>query len=876
MALLRTIWDVLVAIAECLMHPRSCLPGALWRLGHVIWVCRVPVAGVLAGGYLLIGTEQARDLFADLAVFHDWGFGAWRWAQFLFLVFAWALIVGAEAREALQLDYWVPEWHAGNLSDERRQGLQEKYWYPALWLPRLLSMAVFLVVCLSMWRTRSNLLSAASASGFPEAEQAVSRIWTLLGLTIAVAFLYIVLIWRPRVRGAGNAPTPAGARPRWHDRAPLLAGIDPLLTRIVKSLARTSLKLSRRVLALIGLVRVQSRSGGNNRPAPPRDYYYVVIYLIFVLAIVAVIDPYGLATRYPRLFLVPILIGGAIIWLSEVAAWSMRWSVPLLLLAVIVPAGSVYFTTGFHDVRWFEPHEAAGHTRQISLDDAVDRWKVANKCAAPDARCPRPILIAGAGGASRAAFFTATVVGALIDLGYIEGAPYGDVRSRIFALSTVSGSSLGAVVVRAALHDAARNDPKKPPCKEAGEGGWYGVHRRNAGDTRFDPMTHWRDCFQAILAGDFLSSIFVALAYRDEFPFINPSTGRPIWSDRAVVLEQAWERRYHRFTTDGGVPQACPDEPLKTGSDAHGLCRPFGYHPDLSAVGAWVPLLFVNGTSVSTGRRIVAGDVAMTNGKTFMPLAYDLFDVRKRKTTKQGTSPDVQKDGDIRPDVQRGVDIRLSTAATISARFPVLFPHGVLRTLEDGVIADQVVDGGYFENDGLATIADVANALRTFNLDPVIIRIVNAPSKPVDATINRTRPQPPPPRNQTYFDAFSAILGALVATRSGHEDAYAASLKSTLGENRFYDIGVYAFAGSEGPPAQQPQSNPVCRDEIKSPAEMKEVSMSWWISQPVQAYLDAQLCLPVNWDRLECELRAGRATMGGDCPPTLLIRTPKP
>jgi hypothetical protein len=37
---------------------------------------------------------------------------------------------------------------------------------------------------------------------------------------------------------------------------------------------------------------------------------------------------------------------------------------------------------------------------------------------------------------------------------------------------------------------------------------------------------------------------------------------------------------------------------------------------------------------------------------------------------------------------------------------------------------------------------------------------------------------------------------------------------------------------------------------------MKVVSMSWWMSQPVQAYLDGQLCVPQNWDPLNTALKA--------------------
>ena len=42
--------------------------AAVWRWAFVLWVCRVPVAGALAGGVLLIFTAQARDLFADLGL----------------------------------------------------------------------------------------------------------------------------------------------------------------------------------------------------------------------------------------------------------------------------------------------------------------------------------------------------------------------------------------------------------------------------------------------------------------------------------------------------------------------------------------------------------------------------------------------------------------------------------------------------------------------------------------------------------------------------------------------------------------------------------------------------------------------------------------
>src|SRR5436190_18985228 len=61
--------------------------AGLWRFGRVIWVCRVAVLGVVAGGSLLAYTVQARDLFADLGI--TW----WEWPLFFVLVYVWAAIV---------------------------------------------------------------------------------------------------------------------------------------------------------------------------------------------------------------------------------------------------------------------------------------------------------------------------------------------------------------------------------------------------------------------------------------------------------------------------------------------------------------------------------------------------------------------------------------------------------------------------------------------------------------------------------------------------------------------------------------------------------------------------------------------------------------
>jgi hypothetical protein len=243
-------------------------------------------------------------------------------------------------------------------------------------------------------------------------------------------------------------------------------------------------------------------------------------------------------------------------------------------------------------------------------------------------------------------------------------------------------------------------------------------------------------------------------------------------------------------------------------------------------------------------------------------LAYDLNEIRASPKAKapQATCEETPASE------QAGDNIRLSTAATMSARFPIISPQGILRD-HTGCERDLIVDGGYFENDGLATLADVVIALRQgFNLDPIVIRITNEPASLQDRSLGADRLPLPERAERTPFADYSSIFQALTATRSGHEDAYEAYLKSVLaGPDRFFEVGAYPLAKTPLPYKANGSSivNPFCRTNVGESARLENVSMSWWLSHPVQAYLDAQLCVRENWERLECELR--RPPEDGQC-----------
>jgi hypothetical protein len=66
---------------------------------------------------------------------------------------------------------------------------------------------------------------------------------------------------------------------------------------------------------------------------------------------------------------------------------------------------------------------------------------------------------------------------------------------------------------------------------------------------------------------------------------------------------------------------------------------------------------------------------------------------------------------------------------SLSARFPLISPHGNLRDREGNII-DRVVDGGYFDNSGMLTALEISNAIEALTnnaLKPILVQISNHP-----------------------------------------------------------------------------------------------------------------------------------------------------
>jgi hypothetical protein len=343
-------------------------------------------------------------------------------------------------------------------------------------------------------------------------------------------------------------------------------------------------------------------------------------------------------------------------------------------------------------------------------------------------------IVATEGGGIRAAYWTAIVLGALQDSNP-------NFASHLFAISGVSGGSLGAVVFDALLAEPAQGSFKESAHK--------------------------------ILGQDFLSPALGAMLYPDLLQRFTPF---PIaYFDRGRSLEMGWEKAWR---------------------DTMGNDRFAGSFVDLWKPGVrdWMPSLFLNGTSVEKGNRIITSNLRLTN--IFLD-ADDAAD--KLSDHKMGAT-------------QAACHIPLSTAAHMSARFTFVSPAG---RFPDG---SHIVDGGYFENSAATTAYEIVTRLKDWcafkeigNVDVKVIMISNNPRKPSIAPA-KPAPEPPGPKRTKptvvsgqFISELTAPLYTLLNTRDAR-GTYAQ--KAIVREQRRFKAGVVKS------PVETESSQPLTKDIV--------------------------------------------------------------
>jgi hypothetical protein len=325
----------------------------------------------------------------------------------------------------------------------------------------------------------------------------------------------------------------------------------------------------------------------------------------------------------------------------------------LVYVFVIVPA--------IYDVHTVRALKSSGWTRQ-PLNELYDAWK--QNCALPSGPV-RPVIVAVSGGATRAGLWGAAVLDRVLRAQQPDG-------PTLFAVSSVSGGSLGTAAAMSLLSQ----DPL--PCKATGLALLRPVHGR--------PVPLAGDALGPLLGGWLLTDIPRA-AFEPIAAPIRRIAGRlPRGGDSAQAIEDAFARLWEEVK-----PPLAPDW---VPWDRHFLSlfyRPSGtYRPGM-------PLWFANGTDAGSGNRVITTPIQAPRDKDSKD-PWPFRGARDFHTLMHG-------------------DVEIATAINNTARFPYLEPFGEMIPADQNPHGKKkqvgsLIDGGYFENEGLQTALDLAEWLR--------------------------------------------------------------------------------------------------------------------------------------------------------------------
>ena len=324
-----------------------------------------------------------------------------------------------------------------------------------------------------------------------------------------------------------------------------------------------------------------------------------------------------------------------------------------------------------HTVRIIEPDgpEASPLTDRADLTDFFKAW--AKACQPDNGQPVRPVIVAVSGGASRAAIWGERVL-------YEVEQATGSGGPRIFAVSSVSGGSLGVAAYMSALAglpDAAR-------C------GTDDTARRQQMQLLTSRELS-QDALGPLLAGTVL--VDIPRSVLTPFPEIIRwiSGAQPRGGDRAEAIEHGFERLWHRV-------RIAADQSPPIGFEKPFLRLFYVDHKLRQGMPIWI----ANGTDMALGGRLLTIPIDPKKQWPFLAADDALAAL--------------------------GADVPISTAINNTARFPYLEPSGELlpyvppseaslppldqRHQPDGT-ARQIIDGGYFDNEGLQTALDLAGWL---------------------------------------------------------------------------------------------------------------------------------------------------------------------
>jgi hypothetical protein len=337
------------------------------------------------------------------------------------------------------------------------------------------------------------------------------------------------------------------------------------------------------------------------------------------------------------------------------------------LLATFAVGFSLSDFTNNHRVRRV-PYAAQGAATMPDLADTFENWY---KARTDQSKFPEryPVyIVAAQGGGIYAAMHAAHF------LSYMQ-ARCPNFAHHLFAISGVSGGSVGAATFAAAMKDAEQRGGVKIPDTGCAD-------RRGEDDPAINAV-------QA-LDGDFWSPLQAMWLFPDLLQQFLPL--RVEVFDRARALEHGLEASWQRIVTQTDLygPRV-QDKTANTMAEPFLSLWPQGFDKSL-----FTPALVLNTTEVDTGRR-----------RLISPFTFEgLTDLRFFPVS-------CKSEGKIE-------SLPLSAAAVLSARFPWITPTGwYYDPSKDGDCTSpeksvtKLSDGGYFEASGVATALDLAHSLKS-------------------------------------------------------------------------------------------------------------------------------------------------------------------
>ncbi len=359
-----------------------------------------------------------------------------------------------------------------------------------------------------------------------------------------------LLIWTPRILGA--LPFVATAWALWTNPASntwfvlVLIGVGLIFFAFVIKRQDIQIRLSRCAVAR-----------GTARHFDLVQRYWVIFGLVLAVAAMAV------ATLWTARL-------GALLGAPAVVFLGLGLIIPVIVVAIQmgsglrVPVAGTLFALAVVFGLWVDNHAVgrrafgvatSGPIDRLSLTQAYEQWRAAQPGGAGARKTM--ILVAVQGGASRAGYWTAVALSSLREAAKARRV---DIDPYIFAISSVSGGSVGAVGYAAMLKSA----PDAPDFK----------------------LRLLRFAGENVLGGAVTGMLFPDLLQR----FL-PLTFLP---DRAEALERSWEDAW--ASIDPKAPSAA-------------LMREPFLNLAPRAGEPWRPILIVQGASENGGRRLLTTGV---------------------------------------------------------------------------------------------------------------------------------------------------------------------------------------------------------------------------------------------------------------------------